>query len=353
MSDLSILLLSKYGRLGASSRVRSYQYLPYLESRGINITVEPLLGNDYIKRLYNNRKNRIRVFRSYLRRIHRLVLASKFDVIWVEKEFFPWLPAIAPYLVRYLDASYLVDFDDAIFHQYDRHDRSIVRRLLGTKIDAVMAQANVVTVGNDYLANRARKAGAKRVEYLPTVVDTNRYSTRTHNDEKPFNIGWIGSPSTAKYLHVIQPALSELLTGSSRLVLVGSGEVDLGNTSTEVREWSEETEVSELLTFDVGIMPLPDNPWERGKCGYKLIQYMACGLPVVASPVGVNERIVDDGYNGFLAESSHEWVESINRLKQDCSLREEMGARGRRKVEEHFSLDVTQPKMHEIIRSLV
>lgn len=353
MSEMKILLLSKYDRLGASSRVRSYQYLPYLEDHDMNVTIAPLLGNSYIERLYSNKsKNPLAILRSYLNRVIKLVRTKKFDAIWVEKEFLPWFPAIIPSLIQYTETPYLVDYDDAIFHQYDNHSSKFVRSILGTKIDKVIKHADVVTVGNEYLANRAECAGANRIEYLPTVVDLQKYSTRTHSAEDAFTIGWVGSPTTADYLHQIQSALSKVLNDTDQLVLVGSGNVDLGDIPIEIRKWSEDKEVSDIKTFDVGIMPLPDCPWERGKCGYKLIQYMACGVPVVASPVGVNEKIVDDAKNGFLAYSSSDWIESINHLRNSPSLREQMGNCGRKKVEQKYSLDVTAPRLYKIIESL-
>ena len=116
-----------------------------------------------------------------------------------------------------------------------------------------------------------------------------------------------------------------------------------------IRDWDEATETGEIGKFDVGIMPLPDNPWERGKCGFKLIQYMACGKPVVASPVGVNREIVVDGVNGFLASSHDEWVRALERLKSDPELRRTMGANGRRMVEEKYCLQVTAPRLHRLL----
>jgi glycosyltransferase involved in cell wall biosynthesis len=137
------------------------------------------------------------------------------------------------------------------------------------------------------------------------------------------------------------------------MIMVGAGDANMKRSFCEVKPWSEVSEVTDLQRFDAGIMPLPDDPWKRGKCGYKLIQYMACGIPVVASPVGVNKEIVDHGVNGFLAETTTEWIEALRILRDNPDLRRRMGAAGRRKVEQRYCLQVTAPRLHKLILSLV
>jgi len=354
MKKLKVLLFSRYTRLGASSRVRSYQYIPYLKEQGIDVTVSPLLGDDYIKNLYSGNKKRFgSIITAYFRRLGVLFRSHRFDLLWIEKELFPWLPALAETILQWFNIPYVVDYDDAVFHRYDLHSISLVRLLLGRKIDGIMRRAALVIVGNDYLAERAFRAGAKRVEYLPTVIDLKRYNLANKKvNNKSFNIGWIGSPSTAKYLNLISPVLSEVCKDEkTRLILVGSGQIELQNIPLVIRKWSEKTEVADIQSFDVGIMPLPDEPWERGKCGYKLIQYMACGIPVVASPVGVNKKIVENGVNGFLAQSEADWVEALTTLCNNPDLRKQMGKAGRIKVEKEYCIQVTAPKLAALLRS--
>jgi len=274
-------------------------------------------------------------------------------VLWIEYELLPWLPAWAEGLLGGFGLPYLVDYDDAVFHRYDLHRSGLVRTILGKKIDAIMRKATLVTVGNDYLADRAHRAGAKRVEHLPTVVDLKRYHTAPGTGNSVYTIGWIGSPTTAPYLRLVRPALAEVCgKHGGRLVVVGGPpEMALDGVLTIGRPWSEETEVAEVQRFDVGILPLPDEPWERGKCGYKLIQYMACGRPVVASPVGVNRQIVEQGTNGFLASTISEWIKALGALR-DSPLRERMGRAGRAKVERNFSVQVTAPRLAALLLSL-
>ena len=351
---MKILLLSRYSHLGASSRVRFYQYLPYLKTQGIHVTVANLVGNDYIEDLYAGRRKRFAaIISAYIRRVGYLLKSNRYDLLWVEYEILPWLPAWGEALLYHLGIPYVVDYDDAVFHRYNMHSRAMVRVLLGSKIDAVMRHAELVIVGNEYLGDCARKADAKRVECIPSVIDLNRYNLTLQHKNPVFTIGWIGSPVTAKYLNLIKPAIIQFYKeGNSALSLVGGGHVELDELPVRIIPWSEKTEVADIWDFDVGIMPLPDSPWERGKCGYKLIQYMACGKPVVASPVGANTEIVEHGVNGFLAESAEEWLEALTVLRDDPDLRKKMGTEGRRIVERKYCLQVTAPLLVSLLMSV-
>lgn len=345
---MRVLLLSKYGRLGASSRLRSYQFLPYLRSRGIRVTVAPLLSDAYLEALYSGRRiTTSSIAKDYGSRLRWLFAGRRFDLVWVEKECLPYCPSFIEDLLRPRQVPYVVDYDDAQFHVYDQHARSIVRTALGKKIDSVMRKAALVTAGNRYLRDHANRAGAKHVELLPTVVDVDRY-TRSEPGVggEPFAIGWIGTPKTVPLLDEIAGPLAEVARlREVRIVTVGAPGWHAAGVPVEPRTWSEASEVSEIASFDVGLMPLLDEPFERGKCGYKLIQYMACARPVVASPVGVNSEIVEHGFNGFLASSPEDWVTSLTTMIDDHQLARAMGARGRAKVEREFSLSHAAPQL--------
>jgi len=349
---MKCLLLSRYTRLGPSSRVRSYQYLPYLEAHGIHVSVAPLLGDSYIRNLYaGRRKNWGAILGSYYRRIKHLLKSRRFDLVWMEYELLPWLPAWSECLLALLRIPYVVDYDDAIFHRYDLHQNFLVRASLGHKIDAVMRRATLVIAGNHYLADRALQARAKRVEVLPTVVDLDRYHLTARTNKPVFSVGWIGSPVTIHYLASLHPALSKACAGGKmRMILVGSGPIELPSVPTEVRAWSEETEVASIRDFDVGVMPLPDDPWAHGKCGYKLVQYMACALPAVASPVGMNRQIIKENVNGLLAATEEDWVRALSHLRDNPRLCETMGRAGRATVEERYCLQVTAPRLLTLLR---
>jgi glycosyltransferase involved in cell wall biosynthesis len=215
-----------------------------------------------------------------------------------------------------------------------------------------MRNARLVIAGNTYLYEKAVQSGAKWVEWLPTVVDATRYRLKPFVKRPVFTIGWIGSPTTVIYLEPLYAVLGRLSQHSEiRLVLVGGCPKDIQSAfPVECRPWSEETEAAQMLDFDVGIMPIPDEPWAYGKCGYKLIQYMACGLPVVASRVGANIQIVQDGANGYLASTNMQWEQALRALHESPELRQAMGVQGRRNVEAHYSLQGAAPRMANLIR---
>jgi glycosyltransferase involved in cell wall biosynthesis len=344
MANIDVLFLTKYGQKGASSRYRSLQYFPYLENAGINCTHAPLLSDEYLEALYETESRPLlKSAQGYLGRLRDLLQIRAYDVIVIEKELLPYAPAMFERLLSHFKTPYIVDYDDAVFHNYDLSDNPIVRRLLSSKIDIVMREADAVIAGNEYLASRARDAGASCVEIIPTVIDVNRYEYVPPGNEEPFRIGWIGSPTTTKYLNKIMSALQKISENREiKLVLVGSGPVEIPGVPIEIREWSEKTEIEYIASFDVGIMPLENSPWERGKCGLKLIQYMGCGKPVVASPVGINTEIITNNHNGLLAKSNNEWAESLLRLNDNQKLAKEMGREGRKLVINQYSLQSTK-----------
>ncbi|MEX6505028.1 glycosyltransferase family 4 protein [Jiella sp. M17.18] len=333
--------------------MRFLQYLPELERRGLSFVISPLFKDDYVEALYGGRSTLGLAGRAMLRRFSVLWPARELDLIWMEQEALPWMPWLIEGGLLPRGIPLILDCDDAVFHRYDMHSSRGVRWLLGSKIDAVMRRADLVAAGNGYLAARARSAGAPRVEVVPTVVDAERYRPRNRAGGA-VTVGWIGSPSTTRYLDSVTGAVSRASAKAGfDCVAIGAKADQLGDGTFSAQPWTEAAEVDLLQDIDIGIMPLPDTPWARGKCGYKLIQYMACGKPVVASPVGVNTEIVRHGENGFLAETEAEWEEALTRLARDPELRQRMGASGRRRVEREYSLQVQAPRVVELIRSVV
>ncbi|WP_266157813.1 glycosyltransferase [Dyella silvatica] len=272
------------------------------------------------------------LWKYYWRRLTQLLRADRHSVMWVEAELFPYLPYWLESMLSRSGIPFVAEYDDALFHNYDLSSSSLIRRLLGKKIDMVMRHASCVIAGNRYLAARAGQAAAQRIEIIPTAVDHRRYVAVTHRDRAQPVIGWIGSPATQKYLLDIRAALAQVCSRH--------------------HAWSEDSEAATIALMDIGIMPLIDGPWERGKCGYKLIQYMACGLPVVASPVGVNADIVRAGDNGYLAADNAAWEDALNRLLTDASLRQRMGSAGRERVEREYSIVAQAPHLASVLHSL-
>lgn len=349
---LRVLALTRYGRLGASSRLRTYEYIPRLATEGISVDVSPLLSGSYLRSLYAGRSTLGEVLVGFGSRVLRILTSRSYDLLWIEKELFPFLPAMTERVLGMVGLRYVVDYDDAIFHRYDNHRSAMVRGLLGRKIDAVMRGASVVIAGNAYIAERARQAGARRVEILPTAVDLQRYQPRASAvDSRPVTIGWIGSPVTARYLRLVSRPLADLQHNLQvNVSLIGSGPVEISSVAVNIMPWNEEEEAQQIASFDIGIMPLPDEPWERGKCGYKLIQYMAAAVPTVGSPVGVNAEVIQHGETGYLARTEEEWTEYLRRLVLDTELRRRFGAKGRLRAEERYSAAVMAQRLASILK---
>ncbi len=352
---MRVLGLAKYGSRAASTRQRMLQYAPHLARYGIELEIRPLLGDDYIERLAQGvAQHRSAVVASYARRIADLATARRFDVAWVQYEAFPYLPGFAERALALSGVPIVYDIDDAIFHLYDRHRSPVVRRLLGNKLAPLLSHATACLCGNAYLqAYAARYCNHSII--VPTVVDTDVYRpSRQVVPHIPVRrvpvVGWIGSPSTWAYVEPLLPVLLPMLARhDATLRVVGAGPRARGIVGIEAVDWDEGREVSDIQAMDIGIMPLPDEPWARGKCGYKLIQYMACGLPVVASPVGVNCEIVSDGRNGFLVTQADGWVNALERLIGDADLRRTFGADGASVVEARYSLRSQQDRVASVL----
>lgn len=353
---MRIGLLTKYGDLAASTRQRFHQYRPFLQEVGFELVPLPLLDDAYLQELYaGERRVLYRIAARYLDRLRWLLSKPDVDAIWLHCELFPFLPGLIEDFVRWPKKPIVFDYDDAIFHNYDMHPSKLIRLLLGRKLHHTLGSAELALCGNAYLAAYARQL-CPRTEIVPTVVDTNIYRPRSDGPvtDRPVRLGWIGTPSTwTEYMLCLLPLLTQAAEEwSGQLAVMGADRKADAQPLLELVKWSEEGEVPFLQSVDIGIMPLTDTPWARGKCGYKLIQYMACGLPVVASPVGVNTEIVEHGVNGFLASNEAEWRLALETLLSDGELRRRMGAAGRQKVEEKYSVQVHGPRVAALLSEI-
>jgi glycosyltransferase involved in cell wall biosynthesis len=354
---LRVLVLTKYGCLGASSRLRFLQYLPLLQKVGLQFEVHALLADEQLRARYLRGSYAFfPLLRAYASRLCILLQRHRFDVVWIEKEALPWFPLWwERMLLR--GVPYVLDYDDAIFHNYDQHNSSWVRKVFGRRVQGLVASAALVVGGNQYLASYARSAGCGRVEILPTVIDLERYPYMHGGcpsqifTDRPLRVAWIGSPSTLRYLTLLANPLRVLSQRYSIvLYVIGGGSLEMPGVTVEQLAWNEDTEVEYISACDIGVMPLLDSAWEMGKCGYKLIQYMACGLPTVASNVGANQDIVSEGIDGFLVASESEWILALDKLLRDGCLREDMGCAGRKKVQSRYCLQQTWPKLADLLR---
>ena len=271
--------------------------------------------------------------------------AADFDGVFLHKKKLNFVDA---FWLRGYSRKVIYNFDDAIMYSDKTPERNSRSHLIPFRRSVKLA--DIVIAGNSYLAEHARKFNA-RVEVLPTGLDTKAYRV----DTKPKNGGkirlvWIGSKSTLKYLDEIKPALEEIGSRFDNAILriICDDFFDLQNMEVEKHQWSEETQVIDLATSDFGLAPLPDNRFTRGKCGFKILQYAAAELPVIASPVGVNAEYVCEGVTGFHAINTSQWVDKISELIENAELRKRMGREGRAKVK-NFDIDVLGKRLLDLI----
>lgn len=353
---LKISFYSKYGRLGASSRIRFMQFLPKLNSF-YQIQVHSLLSDEYVTNLYAGiPQSKLGILFAYSKRAFQL-MTDRSDVLIIEKELFPYFP----YWFEKIFLSkkkYIVDIDDAVFHNYDLNVSSLKKFLLGTKFKNLFKSSFAVLAGSPYLKEVADSSGAHNVIYFPTVIDGERYFKAITNSPitDQVVIGWIGSGSTDKYLELIRlPLAKAAKITPCRLVfkVIGSTKpLQIDGVEVVNVAWTEDSEVVAIQSIDIGIMPLEDTLWERGKCAYKLIQYLACGKPVIASAIGANCSVVDHGLNGFLCSSESDWCDALVKLINNRELCHQFGEHGMNKVKQHYTVDANIKILQKLLCTL-
>ncbi|WP_417913365.1 glycosyltransferase [Candidatus Electronema sp. TJ] len=346
---IKVLGLALYGPLAASTRYRLEQYAPGLAEHGIDLRIHHLLDDQYLRCRFSGRcPPATPLLKSGWERLSLLMNRQRFDAAMLYAELFPLLPSwLELRLLRQLP--YVHDLDDAFHLKYRRSGwLSVMRPALGGKIDALMADAAAVTAGSGILAEYARQRN-RNTFILPTVVDTERHRPLPRAEHAQFTVGWIGSPTTAPYLAQLVRPLARLgEEGPVRLLVVGGKAPRIPQVAVEEAEWSEATEISLINSFDVGVMPLPDDNWAKGKCAFKLIQCMACGVPVAASNVGANAEAVSADC-GFLANCEEDWSAALRFFRDHPEARQRMGAAGRARAERLYSLRVALPVLADIL----
>lgn len=346
---MRIVYFTKYTRNGASSRLRSYQYYKYLSAVGFECIYHPLHSDRYLKLLYSKKFRGLQAIFSYFLRLRALTSIKKSDIIFIEKELFPYMPPLFEYFLLKFGFKFIVDYDDAIHHNYDKNKNILIKFFLGNKISKVMRYATLVIVGNKYLYDYATKNNVTNITVIPTVIDENKYFIDKKLDTK-INIGWIGTPVTSKFLKVLIPLFQELKQDFDvKFTFIGALQEDFQYEFIKCVNWQEDSEVELIQSFDIGIMPLGESFFDKGKCGYKLIQYMACGIPVIASPIGENKFIVDHFKNGYLATTLDDWRNYLIRLISDRNLRNNFGYEGHIKINDDYTIASQGPKLIEAL----
>lgn len=329
-----------------SQRFRLEQYFKILEKRSHSYTIHSFMDEKTWQNIYKSEKNLLKalgIIKGFMSRLLMLFKVHQFDFIFIHREASPIGPPIFEWIIaKILLKKIIYDFDDAIWLPNTSDQNKIAAGLKWhLKVRQICQWSYKISCGNQYLCNFALQFN-KNVVLNPTTIDTKKIHNSAlyppDNNLKPV-IGWTGTHSTLPYLEIIVPVLQQLeLQYDFTFLVIANKTPDLPLKCLKFKFWSKETEIQDLMKFDIGLMPLNDDIWAKGKCGFKALQYMALEIPAVASPVGVNRSIVEDGVNGYLCDTSVEWYNKIEILLRNPELRVKLGQKGRHKVINNYSV---------------
>jgi glycosyltransferase involved in cell wall biosynthesis len=327
-------------------RFRFEQYLDYLSQNGFEYSFSFLL-NEQDDRIFYAKGHYFQKFliliKSIIIRFSDLKKIKNFDIVFIYREAVMFGSAFFERRMKKKGAHMILDYDDAIWlMDVSEGNRNLKWLKKPEKTEKIIRYCEMVFVGNNYLGDYARKFN-NNVKIIPTTLDTNTFvRTLPHRENDSICIGWTGSSTTLKHFGLALPflkTLKEIYGERIRVKLISDVAYVSNEIPIEFCRWKRESEVSDLCDIDIGIMPLPDDTWSRGKCGFKGLQYMALEIPAVMSPVGVNCEIITDGQNGFLADEASEWVLKISKLIDSAELRRQLGKAGRKTIEERYSFN--------------
>jgi glycosyltransferase involved in cell wall biosynthesis len=347
MSTNQVLLLLPYPLHRApSQRFRVENLLYLLDDADISYTLAPFMSEDVWKVLYKQGsilRKALGIIKSYLIRCNTVFFkAHRYSFIFIHREAAPLGPPIFEwYLKKILGKKIIYDFDDAIWIPNTSANNKIAGFVKAFwKVSYICKWSYKISAGNDYLCAFAQQSRATQIVKIPTVVDAEkRYNQLKKHQQGNIVVGWTGSHSTLKYLDELIPVIEALQEELDfTFLVIADKEPSLALKKWRFCPWNERTEIEDLLKIDVGVMPLSNDNWSEGKCGFKLIQYLSLGIPAVASPVGVNKIIIDEGINGFIAQDSNDWKNALRKLIVDFALRSSMGASGRAKMVAEYSI---------------
>lgn len=328
-------------------RFRFEQYLEYLQTQGVECTYSNLLEEKDYKSFYGQGKYFQKlgiVIRGFLKRKRELSKVGRYDLVFIQREAF--MLGTCYFEKRYARKSKIIfDYDDAIWLDLvSGHNRRFRFLKNPDKTKTIIGLSKLVFAGNPYLADYARQFNPA-VAIVPTTIDTKAYQPAYQTGKDRVCIGWSGSFSTIAHFETCLDALRIIRDKYGDKVyfkVIGDGKYRNEALGIQGLDWKKETEVKDLQEIDIGIMPLPDDEWSKGKCGLKGLQYMALAIPTIMSPVGVNSAIITDGENGFLAATTEDWVDRLSKLIESPALRAETGSRGRQTVEEQYSVEANK-----------
>lgn len=354
-----IIAFTKYSSKGPSSRYRTFQYIPYWQKNGYNVDVNILFNDDYVERLYSGKSKKIiSIINSYCKRIWKLMLLkNKGQIIWIEYELLPFVPPVLEKWLKWRKYKLILDFDDAIFHFYDKNPNIFISFILGNKILNLVRNVNHVVTGSPYLTENIKRS-QEIVSEIPTSIYYPTYDSKSSNSNdltNEFIICWIGSKSTSYNVLHIKKGLELFFEKYNAVIhLIGFDkklEKELGQLNYKIIDWNEKTEIDEIKKCTVGIMPLEYNDFNNGKCGFKLIQYMACGIPTISTPLVANKKINRNNKNLY-ASTETEWFEQLKSIYLNDKKFKEIGNNNKEIIREHYNTDKNYVKYLQIFESI-
>lgn len=358
MARILFIASHRHGR-SPTQRFRFEQYFGHLERNGVKCVLAPIVGEADDRILYtpgNLRRKALFVWRSVAKRSADVARLKDFDLVYVSREALMSRSTFFERACKTSGIPMVYDFDDSIWlPNVSEANRRWNWVKDPNKTSRIIALADLVIAGNPYLADYARRFNP-RVEIVPTTIDTDEYLPRLWRPDGPVVIGWSGSLTTIAHFKLAVPALKRLKAKYGERIafrVVGDGNFRQEELGIHGLPWSKESELDDLRAMDIGIMPLEDDPWARGKCGLKGLQYMALGIPALMSPVGVNNQIIQPGMNGFLPEDEDQWVEQLSRLVDDADLRQRIGEAGRETVVQRYSTAAWQHRYLQLFQQLL
>lgn len=350
----SILFVIPYpaGR-APSQRFRFEQYLDFLTAQGYRYRLAPFLTAATWSILYRPGRvgaKAMGILGGFARRVGLLFAVPAYDFVFIHREATPIGPPVFEWAVaKLLGKRIIYDFDDAIWMKDPAGEQTLVSRLKWQqKVGRICGWAHKVSCGNHYLREYARQFNPAAVTN-PTTLDTDHLHNQVRDQHsapgQPVVVGWTGTHTTLRHLDLVGPALARLEREGYCFefrVVANEPPALAGLRAFAYRPWRKETEIADLLGFHFGLMPLVDDPWARGKCAFKALQYMALGMPALVSPVGMNTEAVQDGHNGYVCATEEDWYQAIRRLLTDEPLRAQLGAAARRTIVERYSVASNQ-----------
>ncbi len=358
MSKVLYLTLHRAER-SPSQRFRFEQYMEFLKQNGFDYKFSYLLDADDDKIFYSPRNyfaKAVISVKSIFRRIGEAINANDYDIIFVQRECFMLGTAIFEKLFARSKAKLIFDFDDSIWMQnVSDANKKLAFLKNAEKTSEIIRVADLIFAGNPYLRDYAKQFN-KNIAIIPTTIDTEEYKPVAHKNDGTVCIGWSGSITTIQHFKYAIPALEIIKKKYGERIsikVIGDGNYKNEALNVIALPWIKADEVKEISSFDIGIMPLPDDEWAKGKCGLKGLQYMALEVPTIMSPVGVNSEIIRDGENGFLATTTEEWVDKTSRLIESEELRNKVGKAARQTVIEKYSVEALKPVYLSEFRKLL